>query len=93
MKYTCLRTCYASDRLYHKDGVYELPDEMRKSEKNFQLVGTPVQVEVVKVEAEAIEAEVVEQSLPLAGEFVEVAPLYLSDKPKRKKKKAVKKNG
>lgn len=79
MEYMCLRTCYTSERLYHKGAVYDLPDAMRKSEKNFQLVGAEVQ------------AEEVEEVSPLAGEAVEIAPLYLSDHPK--KKKAVRRKG
>ncbi|MBC8273524.1 MAG: hypothetical protein H8E40_00930, partial [Chloroflexi bacterium] len=38
-----------------------------------------------------VQAEEVEEVSPLAGEAVEIAPLYLSDHPK--KKKAVRRKG
>ena len=82
MDYEVLRNCYIGDRYYAKGKITKLPDDIKKSEKSFRLVG-----------AEAIETEIVEDSMPLAGETVEVAPLYLSDKPKPKRKRAVKKNG
>ena len=97
MKYMCLRTCYTGERLYHKGGVYELPDEMRKSEKSFRLVGAEAPAQntekVITEAAIPVTDDEAEQALPLAGETVEVAPLYLSDKPKPKRKRAVKKNG
>lgn len=39
MKYLCLRDCYVEDVLWRKGEVYELPDNMVKSEKNFQPLG------------------------------------------------------
>ena len=39
MKYLCLRNCYVEDVLWRKGEVYELPDNMVKSEKNFQPLG------------------------------------------------------
>ena len=38
MKYICLRNCYVNDRFWHQGEVYELPDDMVKSEKNFKPV-------------------------------------------------------
>ncbi len=53
MKYKALRTCYVADRLWREGEIYELPDDMHKSEKNFMpLDGQPV----VEVKAEVKEA-------------------------------------
>ena len=38
-KYLCLRDCFVGDRYFAKDTVWDLPDNLEKSPKNFQLVG------------------------------------------------------
>jgi hypothetical protein len=40
MKYQCLRDCFVNSRLWREGQVYNLPDTMEKSPKNFK----PVQV-------------------------------------------------
>ncbi len=45
MKYRCLRNCFINGELYLKGEVHELPDSMVKSEKHFQPLGQPVEVE------------------------------------------------
>lgn len=96
-KYKCLRTCYASERLYRKDEVYDLRDSMKKTLKNFQPLegqGAAEGVEVAPLyvsdkdqpkEEEATATSSPEEGPPLAGEAVIVTPLHLSDKPKRKR--------
>lgn len=49
MKYLCLRTCYVNDRLWKVGEVYDLPDGMEKSERNFKPVEQPVEVEPEQV--------------------------------------------
>ena len=93
MKYLCLRNCYTGEQLYYGGTVYDLPDAMRKSEKNFR----PLSADAVVAEPEVVEvitpvAEEPGEGPPLAGETVEVAPLYLSDKPPKSKVRK-KKNG
>lgn len=40
MEYLCLRNCYTTEDKYYRGGeTYDLPDDMEKSPKNFQLVG------------------------------------------------------
>ena len=41
MKYICLRNCFVNDRFHHQGETYELPDDMRKSEKNFRPLEQP----------------------------------------------------
>ena len=45
MKYRCLRNCFINGRIYLKGEEHELPDSMVKSEKHFQPLGEPVEVE------------------------------------------------
>lgn len=40
-KYLCLRNCFVNVVLWKEGKVYDLPDEMEKSPKNFRLVGEP----------------------------------------------------
>lgn len=49
MLYRCLRDCYVGDMLWHQGKTYELPDDMVKSEKNFQPIEQPVEVEPEQV--------------------------------------------
>jgi len=65
MKYITLRDCYVNDRLWRKGEVYELPDEMNKSEKNFKPLDEPAPAPVpdktepapAPVPASALESE------------------------------------
>jgi len=41
MNYICLRDCYVGDRFRRQGEIYDLPDDMEKSPKNFRLVGEP----------------------------------------------------
>ena len=42
MKFLCLRDCYVNDRFWHQGEVYELPEAMEKSEKNFKPIEEPI---------------------------------------------------
>jgi len=84
MKYLCLRKCYTGDRLYDKDVIYDLSDDMVKSEKNFRLVGSDIM--------QAIPAPKVVEAMPApsesaTGDAEEKPPLYISPNPKPKKKR------
>ena len=35
MNYRCIRTCLVADHLWREGDIYDLPDDMHKSEKNF----------------------------------------------------------
>ena len=48
MKYKCLRVCYVNDVLWQEGKIYDLPDSMVKSPKNF--VSLEEQIEEKKKE-------------------------------------------
>lgn len=64
MKYLCLRDCYVGDSLYYQGQAYELPDDMRKSEKNFQLL------EEQPVEAKPVPDTQEKPREPKSGEYL-----------------------
>jgi len=49
LKYLCLRDCYTNDHFYRNGDVYDLPDNVKKSEKNFGVIESPKPVKVVEV--------------------------------------------
>ena len=61
MNYRCKRTCFVGDRLWREGEVYELPENIHKSPKNFMpLDGQPiaeVKAEVKEAVTPAVEAE------------------------------------
>lgn len=80
MKYLCLRKCYVGDYLYEKGEVYDLPDSLEKSPKNFQSL---------EKKAEPAISEVATEEKQTEDEQIgsEDAPLYVSDKPPKKKRR------
>ena len=65
MRYLVLRTCFVNDRLWREGDVYELPENMHKSPKNFKPIDVPQVVAVTATtETESPPAEVIKETKP-----------------------------
>lgn len=56
MRYLTLRDCYVNDRLWREGDIYELPEAMEKSPKNFKPLDEPRVAEVKEEPIEAVTA-------------------------------------
>jgi hypothetical protein len=101
MKYLCLRVCFVSGSLWQKGAIYDLPDEMNKDPKNFQPVEVlekakeslesgaemPKGVDRGKLEDAVNLYSESTQTDNTEPEQVEEPEVYVSDKPKKPRKK------